>query len=108
MVTAPSVATNAVVPIAFSFLGDLYSPEQRNTPATLVAAAMGVGKSKSKSCQGIDTSPPFKPALSCAYQFEPLDRFTSTRWIVMDPSMQASDPYHALCVCVGGAWQVSC
>ena len=36
-------ATNAVIPIAFSFLGDLYSPDNRSMPSTLVTAAMGVG-----------------------------------------------------------------
>lgn len=38
-----SIATNAVIPIAFSFLGDLYPPDNRSLPSTLVTAAMGVG-----------------------------------------------------------------
>jgi hypothetical protein len=40
-----SIATNAVIPIAFSFLGDLYPPDNRSLPSTLVTAAMGVGAS---------------------------------------------------------------
>lgn len=38
------MCTNAVIPIAFSFLGDLYAPDDRSLPSTLVTAAMGVGK----------------------------------------------------------------
>ena len=40
---ASGTATNAVIPIAFSFLGDLYPPDNRSLPSTLVTAAMGVG-----------------------------------------------------------------
>ena len=42
-ITNSGIATNAVIPIAFSFLGDLYPAEGRNLPSTLVTAAMGVG-----------------------------------------------------------------
>lgn len=36
-------ATNAAIPIAFSFLGDLYPPDDRALPSTLITAAMGLG-----------------------------------------------------------------
>ena len=39
---ATGLFTNSITPVAFSFVGDLFTPEARSLPSTIITAAMRV------------------------------------------------------------------